>query len=122
MKEGKSFRLTSTQGAGIGVTAVATIKIGGIVTKDAVEVTGWEPPTLLEIEHQGWVKGSGLMQCLQRGPATRVYWRETLVPPLGPLGAIGLWAFKPLITRVFVRDLGLLKQLVERESPHAQSG
>lgn len=122
MKEGKSFRLTSHQREGVGVTAEATIKVGGIVTNDAIEVTQWAPPELLEIEHKGWVSGIGFMQCLAKDAGTRMYWRETLAPPLGILGAIGIRAFKPVLTRIFVRDLGLLKQLVEGKARNAPSG
>ena len=44
--------------------------------------------------------------------STRLDWREELSPPLGPLGAIGLRAFRPLLVRVFRRDLRVLSELV----------
>ena len=39
---------------------------------------------------------------------------ETLYPPLGIPGAVGLRLFKPIMRKVFERDLRLLKQLVEK--------
>jgi hypothetical protein len=41
-----------------------------------------------------------------------VYWAETLYPPLGVAGALGITAFKPLMTRIFKRDLRVLQGLV----------
>ncbi len=43
-------------------------------------------------------------------------WRESLVPPWGGLGRIGLRLFRPLMWRTFRRDLRILKDLVERET------
>jgi hypothetical protein len=41
-----------------------------------------------------------------------VDWREELHPPLGPLGAIGMRLFRPLMVRIFRRDLAELARLV----------
>ncbi|MGH2809292.1 MAG: SRPBCC family protein [Actinomycetota bacterium] len=117
MKEGSGFEVTSQHREGVGVTAVAKIRIAGIVTQDPVRVTRWTPPTTLEIEHLGWVGGAGLMTCSAQAPGTHLAWRETLRPPWGPIGALGLRPFKPLMRRVFARDLRLLKELVESSSP-----
>lgn len=117
MKEGSSFRVTSPHREGLGVEAEATIRIGGLTTTDPIRVVRWEPPQVLEVEHRGWVRGSGLMRCVRTGSGTRVEWRETLLPPLGPLGAAGLRAWRPLMQRTFRRDLELLKALVESEQP-----
>ncbi|CAN5900917.1 hypothetical protein BH23ACT12_BH23ACT12_03800 [soil metagenome] len=114
MIEGKGFRVTSEHREGLGVTAEATIRIAGITTTDPVEVTRWEPPEILEISHQGWVSGKGLMQCRPAPWGTFVFWNETLHPPMGPPGAIGLRLFKPIMRKTFERDLRLLKRLVEK--------
>lgn len=116
MKEGSAFRVTSQTREGVGVTAVAKIKMAGIVTEDPVKVSRWEPPRLLEIQHLGWVKGSGKMTCYEEPSGTHLAWRETLFPPWGPVGALGIRLMKPVIRRIFTRDLGLLKDLVERSA------
>src|SRR5918992_384112 len=59
MLEASDFRVLSEQREGLGVEAEATIKIGGLKTRDRVRVVGWEPPRRLAIEHLGWVKGMG---------------------------------------------------------------
>lgn len=116
MKEGRGFRVTSPHREGVGVTAEATIRIGGITTTDPIRISRWEPPRTLEMEHLGWVKGSGLMQCLAHAAGTRIEWTETLIPPWGILGAAGMRLLKPLMKRIFVNDLLRLKDLVERSA------
>lgn len=114
MLEASDFKVTSSHREGLGVTAVATIKIAGIRTTDPVEVVGWEPPKKLEIEHQGWVKGSGLITCKTiEDASTRVDWRESLIPPLGMFGWMGLMVLRPRMRSIFQRDLAMLKDLVE---------
>jgi hypothetical protein len=39
---------------------------------------------------------------------TLLLWRETLWPPLGGLGAVGLTLMKPVMHRIFQRDVRVL--------------
>jgi carbon monoxide dehydrogenase subunit G len=111
--EASDFTVTSPEREGLGVEAEATVKIGGISTRDKVRITGWEPPKRLAIEHQGWVSGAGEMHLTPLGTTrTHLFWREELSPPLGVLGAVGLTGFKPLMARIFARDLKVLAALV----------
>ena len=113
MLEAKEFVVTSEHREGVGVEAEATIKIAGITTRDKVRVVGWEPNRRLAIEHLGWVSGKGEIHLTPLGKdRTHVFWREELRPPLGMLGALGLSSFKPVMRRIFVRDLRILAGLV----------
>ncbi len=117
MLEAGDFVVTSSHREGTGVTAEATITIGGISTRDAIEVVAWEPNRHLAIEHQGWVSGRGELHLTPLGAdRTHLYWIEHLYPPLGLLGAVGLHGFKPLMERVFRRDLRVLQALVRAAS------
>lgn len=116
MKEASGFEVVGEQREGVGVEAVATIRIGGIKTRDRVRVSKWDPPVALEIEHLGWVKGTGYMELGPAEEGCHVFWREELFPPWGPFGRLGLRAFAPIMRDVFQRDLRLLKSLAERES------
>jgi len=113
MVEARSVRVTSAQREGVGVRAEAVIKMGGIKTTDPVEVCEWDPPEHLGIEHLGWVKGRGDMECRPKNGGTQVIWDEVLISPFGWLGQVGLRMFKPLMRATFQRDLGLLKALIE---------
>jgi uncharacterized protein YndB with AHSA1/START domain len=112
MLEARDFEVLGSRREGVGVEAEATVSIGGIRTRDRIRVSAWEPERRLEIVHGGWVSGRGEFQLTPRGDdATHVLWREELQPPLGVVGAIGLLAFKPLMARIFARDLRILESL-----------
>jgi hypothetical protein len=115
MLEASDFVVVTPHREGVGVEAEATVRIGGISTRDRIRVDLWDPPTRLGIVHLGWVQGRGELRLTPMGTErTRLDWREELRPPLGPLGAIGLRAFRPLMRRVFVRDARVLAELVGR--------
>jgi hypothetical protein len=112
MLEASDFVVTSDQREGIGVEALATVRIAGISTRDHVRVSVWEPPERLVIEHLGWVHGQGDLRLAAAGAKTRIVWRETLRAPLGVVGHLGLSLFAPLMRRTFRRDLRVLRGLV----------
>jgi carbon monoxide dehydrogenase subunit G len=111
MLEATDFVVLTSQREGVGVEAEATVSIGGLTTRDRVRVSAWEPERRLEIVHGGWVSGRGEFQLTPRGDATHVLWREELHPPLGVIGALGLLAFRPVMARIFARDLRILQSL-----------
>ena len=121
MLEASDFVVLSDARTGEGVEAEATIRIGGLVTRDRVRVVGWEKKRRLEIEHLGWVRGRGEISRTPLKEAethlrTHVMWREVLVPPLGPAGRLGMSLFKPLMKKTFRRDLRVLAGLVRARS------
>ena len=117
MLEASDFVVLSDHREGVGVRAEATVRIGGISTRDPVEVVEWEPNRRLTIAHGGWVSGHGDIYLTPLAPArTHVFWREQLNPPLGALGAVGMMGFRPLMKRIFERDLRVLAGLVRVRS------
>jgi carbon monoxide dehydrogenase subunit G len=121
MLEASGFEVISEQREGVGVEAKATVRIGGVRTRDRIRVGMWEPPRILVIDHLGWVKGSGEIQLAPIEGGTRLRWRETLFAPrvLGPFGRIGLRLFSPLLRRTFRRDLRVLRSLVRTRAADA---
>jgi len=115
MLEASDFVVTSAHREGVGVEAEATIRIAGVTTRDRIRVSVWQPPRKLTIQHRGWVSGEGEIYIAPAGAhRSRVFWREELHPPLGALGAMGLTAFRPLMRRIFDRDIEVLAQLAGR--------
>ncbi|MEX2537830.1 MAG: SRPBCC family protein [Actinomycetota bacterium] len=112
MLEASDFVVVSPNRTGVGVEAEATVRIGGISTRDRIRVDVWEPERHLGIVHLGWVGGRGDLHLTPLGDSTRVDWREELHTPLGPLGAVGMRIFRPLMVRTFRRDLAVLARLV----------
>ena len=118
MLEASNFEVIGEQREGVGVEARATVRFGGIRTRDTIRVSMWEPPRILVIDHLGWVKGSGEIQLQPVSEGTRMRWKETLLPParLGPIGRAGLIGAAPLVRRIFRRDLRVLRGLVRSRS------
>ena len=116
MHEASDFAVVSDRREGVGVEATATVRIAGITTRDRIRVTRWEPPSILEIAHLGWVSGLGYMEISPTDKGSEVFWRESLQPPWSIVGRIGMRMFTPMMRRIFQRDLELLRQLVERET------
>ncbi len=112
MLEATEFELVGEQREGVGVEAKATIRIAGVTTRDRIRVTAWEPPRLLRIEHLGWVKGTGDLILSPTSEGTYLHWTESLFPPLGVLGHLGLGLLRPYMRRIFARDLRVLESLV----------
>jgi hypothetical protein len=113
MLEASDFEVVTPNREGVGVEALATVRIGGISTRDRIRVDAWEPGRHLGIAHLGWVGGRGDLRLTPLGPqATRLDWREELVPPWGVVGALGIRLFRPFIARVLRRDLRVLGGLV----------
>lgn len=113
MEEMREVRLLGPRREGVGVEAEAVVRIGGITTRDRIRVTRWEPPAVLELSHLGWVKGTGYMELSPTDEGSRLFWREELDPPWGPLGRLGMLLYRPLMRRVFQRDLRRLREVAE---------
>ena len=103
MLEASEFKVIGEQREGVGVEADATIRIAGFKSRDRIRVSGWEPPRLLRIEHLGWVKGTGVLILSPTKEGTHLHWTESLIPPLGIAGQLGLWLLRPHMRRVFER-------------------
>ncbi|HVF53140.1 MAG TPA: SRPBCC family protein [Actinomycetota bacterium] len=122
MLEASDFTVIGDQREGIGVEAEATVTIAGISTRDRVKVVGWEPDKRLAIRHLGWVSGTGeiFLTPVRSGDAdgTFIFWREELEPPesLGGLGALGMTLLKPIMAKVFQRDLDVLAELARKSA------
>jgi uncharacterized protein YndB with AHSA1/START domain len=116
MLEARDFRLLGDKREGVGVEAETSVRIAGITTRDRIRVTRWEPPSVLELDHMGWVEGTGYMELTPDDRRTTLFWRESLVPPWGWLGALGMRVMAPLMRRTFMRDLRVLRDLVEAET------
>ncbi|HEX2025894.1 MAG TPA: SRPBCC family protein [Actinomycetota bacterium] len=113
MEDVSDVRVTTGHREGLGVEAVAAVRIAGITTRDRIRVTRWEPPHRLEIDHLGWVRGHAVMDLAATAPGTALTWEERFVPPWGVLGALGMRVFVPVMRRVFRRDIERLRTLAE---------
>lgn len=113
MLEASDIVVVGPRREGVGVEAEATVRIAGITTRDRIRVTTWEPHATLVIAHLGWVEGTGRLELRPVPNGTELRWEERYDPPWGVLGYLGMLALRPLMRRVFERDLRALKRLAE---------
>jgi len=120
MHDAVAIRFTSDQTRGVGTEFLCDTKVGPIKLVDRMEITEWEPGSVMGVRHTGIVTGVGrfTLEPLDaphgdpRRP--RFTWAETLTFPWwmgGPLGALvgGRLALRP----IWKRNLRNLRRLVE---------
>lgn len=116
MADAHWVRLLGEQREGVGTRLRCRTDIAlGLRVDDDMIVTGWEPPRLLEVTHEGPViRGVGAFELTPTAHGTRIEWWEEISAPLGAAGeqAAALLVV-PWVRRVFRRSLASLKRLVE---------
>ena len=116
MEDAVAIRFTSPGRAGVGAAFDCDTKLGPLRLTDRMVVTEWDPPKALGIRHAGVVTGTGRFVLFAVGSGTRFAWEEDLVIPAWMGGGLGAAAAAPLLRRVWRRNLGNLKLLVEGPS------
>ena len=113
MADAVSITFTSAQHRGVGTTFDCLTKVGPFKTVDRMAVTEWKPGEAMGIEHGGWVTGSGRFELrAKHGNRTRFTWTEELHFPWWMGGAVGAFAAKPVLRRIWRRNLAGLAALV----------
>ncbi len=115
MEDALAIRFTSRRRTGVGTAFDCDTKIGPFRLVDHMEVTEWREGRVLGVRHTALVTGTGRFTLRSAGlRGTRVTWDEDLVfPPWlgGPMGAL---AARPVLRRVWRRNLANLKRLLEQ--------
>ncbi len=114
MDDAVAIRLTSKRRSGIGTTFDCDTRVGPIRLTDRFEITEWKPGKVMGIHHLGVVTGTGRFLLKRaRGGRTRFTWDETLSFPWWLGGRLAGLPGRPVLRRVFGRDVRNLKALVE---------
>ncbi len=118
MAEMSDLRVLTDPPLGVGSRGRATVTVCCLSVTDTVTITAFEPPRRFAVRHEGRVVGDGLIALAVRaaGGSTIVEWEERLLPPLFPY--LGAAVMRPVLRRVFSRDLERLAALVEGEAGH----
>lgn len=91
-------------GRSVGSRLFAFTGVADLGFLDALEITEWQPPRRCRVRHLGkLLRGYGVFAVEPRGEASTFVWTEELEPPLGPLGAAGLWLSRPVAQAVMRR-------------------
>jgi uncharacterized protein YndB with AHSA1/START domain len=114
MQDAVSIDFESEQRRGVGTAFACLTRVGPLSTTDHFVVSGWEPPALMAIEHRGAVKGDADFRLTALDAAhTEFRWEERLRFPWWLGGPVGEQIGRPILHRVWDRNVARLKALIE---------
>jgi uncharacterized protein YndB with AHSA1/START domain len=114
MADAASITFTSRRRSGVGTTFDCLTKVGPLRLTDRMEITEWRDGKLMGVRHVGLVTGTGRFTLTKaRGGRTRFTWDERLRFPWWMGGPIGGIAGGRIMKRIWKKNLGVLKALVE---------
>jgi hypothetical protein len=105
MADAVSIAFRTAQRQGVGTEFTCLTRIGPLRTTDVMRVTEWDPPSVLGIEHRGAVRGRGRFTLRAAPGGTRFCWEEELRFPWWMGGPLGAQVARPLLRRVWARNL-----------------
>ncbi len=106
MPDALRIRFLTRRTSGVGTRFECDTRIGPFQTTDVMEITEWKPGKAMGVRHVGLVTGSGRFTLRKaRGDRTRFTWTERLRFPLRRGGPIAAYASKPVLKRVWKRNL-----------------
>lgn len=101
MRDADSVRVLSERREGVGVILAVKTRVLNIpLFTERLEVTGWEPPSRLEIAHRSFVRGVGTWELAPAPGGVRFTWTEELSLPVPLLGELALLAYRPFMRRL----------------------
>jgi uncharacterized protein YndB with AHSA1/START domain len=116
MADARRITFVSPQRRGIGTEFDCLTRVGPFRTTDRMTVTEWDPGRTMGIEHRGIVTGSGRFTVTRRRHGrTRFCWNERVRFPWWMGGPFGERVAKPVLRRLWRRNLARLRHIVEAE-------
>jgi uncharacterized protein YndB with AHSA1/START domain len=113
MADADAVEFLSDISAGAGTRMRVATSFGPLRTSDLMEVTEWEPPTRMAVEHQGLFTGTGEFVLEPAGEdRCTVAWREDIRFPWFFGGPVGAWAARPVFRWVWRRNLRRLRDRI----------
>lgn len=92
MHDAETIDFTSSATSGVGTTFDCATRVGPLRLTDKMEITEWEPESVMGVRHVGLVEGAGRFTLTPNTDgSTRFSWEEELRFPWwmgGPLGGI----------------------------------
>ncbi|MEX0947490.1 MAG: SRPBCC family protein [Acidimicrobiia bacterium] len=113
MRDAIEITLLTEEHGGIGAEFACLTKVGPFRNHDVLRVTEWETDAVMGIAHTGVVTGTGRFTLTPDGSGTRFCWEEVLRFPWWMGSAVGERIAKPVLGRVWRKNLRRLKAIVE---------
>jgi len=112
MLDATSVDFIGQRTSGLGTRMAVETRIGPFRTLDVIEVVGWDEGRSIEVEHQGVVRGRGVLSVSTDGSRTVLTWEETIRFPWWLGGQLAAWLAQPVLAAVMRADLGRLGRRV----------
>ncbi len=114
MHDARAISFVGATTRGVGTTFDCLTQVGPFRLNDRMTVTEWQPGRSMGIEHRGLVTGRGRFTLdAESGDRTRFTWSEQLNFPWWLGGPVGAAAARPVLERIWRRNLRTLAALVE---------
>lgn len=116
MHDARAITFTSERSSGVGTTFDCETRVGPFGLTDRMEVTSWVRGREIGVRHVGLVTGVGrfTIRRLRRG-RTRFTWTERLRFPWWMGGPVGAVVARPVLRRVWKRNLRSLAARFDRD-------
>lgn len=109
IRDADSVRVLSPHREGPGVRIAVRNRVFNVpLFTEELEVTGWDPPSRLEMTHRSFVRGVGTWELAPEGPGSRFTWVEDLSLPIPLVGELALLVYRPFMRHLMrgaMRDL-----------------
>lgn len=110
MHDAETIVFTSTRHRGVGATFDCLTRVGPIRLTDRMEITEWVHGEAIGVRHVGLVTGEGRFTLTPTAHGTTCFvWAETLQFPWWLGGPVGAWLGRPILRRIWRRNLQLLQ-------------
>lgn len=114
MADARAIAFPGGRRSGPGTVMEVDTRIGPFRLEDRLEVTEWEEPRRIAVEHLGPVGGTGRFDLAPLAGAIRFTWTEHLRFPWWLGGVVTALLARPVLTIVWRRNLGRFKAMMER--------
>jgi hypothetical protein len=95
-------------------------RVGPLRTRDRIEVTVWDPPRRIGVNHRGIVQGTGEFILTDLGGGyTSFTWKERLRFPVWLGGVVTAWLARPVLAWIWRRNLAGLQRQMASAGPDA---
>lgn len=106
MHDAVRIRFLGDRRSGVGTRYECDTKVGPVQLTDVMEITEWSPGKAMGVRHVGVVTGAGRFTLKKaRGGRTQFTWTEKLTFPLTRGGPVTAFFAKPVLRRVWRRNL-----------------
>lgn len=120
MRDAAEVRILDARTAGVGTrVAVRTEILGVPAFTDMLEITLWQPPTRLEVEHRRFVAGVGEWRLEPDAGWTRFTWIEDVRLPIPLLGRAAIALYRPVMRTLMRRSMHGLQRALSAGRPSA---